>query len=156
MTQHFEKVFDEPEPEPGADPDEFADIEFTTYRATATRSGRAWTATVHDVPTGHPVLVRASTWDELHRTAHRAVVDALGTVDQAVGIDLAPADPDATAALHAVVDTRVARAEAERLEREAVTHAARLLTAQGWTTRDAGAALRLSHQRISHLAPRTK
>ena len=36
-------------------------------------------------------------------------------------------------------------------ERDAVRQATRLFIAQGWSTRDAGSAMRLSHQRISQI-----
>ncbi|XVQ16363.1 type II toxin-antitoxin system HicB family antitoxin (plasmid) [Spirillospora sp. CA-255316] len=152
MRSHFEAIFDEPECD--GDPDEFVDITFTNYDATITRTGKQWTVTVHDLPEGRTVVAQGPTWAEAGDNAHAAVTGLLGTEPQAVGIDLFPDDPEANAAIQAVVNARVARGEAEQAERDAVRRAARLLTGKGWSTRDTGSALRLSHQRISQLAPR--
>jgi len=152
MTTHFEKVLDEPdivEPPAGE-----AGPEYISYPATATRDGAQWSVTVHDLPTGHFVQAQGATWPDAEINAIKGVIGALKAEIGTVGVELAPADPDAAAALDAVTQTRIARAHAEQAERDAVRNAARLLTGQGWSTRDAGAALRLSHQRVSQLAPR--
>lgn len=152
--EHFESIFTEPESAPN--PDEFADITFTSYHATATRRGRQWTVNVHGLPDGHAATAQGADWIEARHNAHEVVTGLLGEIPQAVGIDLIPDDAEAAAALRAVVPLRVARADAEQAERDAVTYAAQLLISKGWTTRDAGAALSLSPQRISQLAPRTE
>lgn len=68
-------------------------------------------------------------------------------------VSVAPADPEAAAAVRALTAARIARADAEQAERDAARAAARTLTSRGWSTRDTGRVLRLSHQRISQLAP---
>ncbi|MGJ6963277.1 type II toxin-antitoxin system HicB family antitoxin [Streptosporangium sp. G11] len=154
MQTHFDKIFDD-EPEAVENPDEFVDVTFTSYNATATRVGKQWNVTVHDLPEGRAVLAQGATWADAHRNAHTAVITLLD-VEQpyAVGIRLTPDDPELAAALQAVMEARIARADAEQAERDTVTRAAQLLTGRGWSTRDAGNALSLSHQRISQLAPR--
>jgi hypothetical protein len=152
--EHFEKIFDEPESHEGAD--EFADVKYTQYPATATRTGKQWTVNVHDLPDGRAVLAQGAHWAEAHRNTHGAVVGLLGVEPRTVGITMRPDDPDVIAALDAVIDARAARASAEQAERDTVTRAARLLTGKGWTVRDAGGVLSLSPQRISQLAPRTE
>ncbi|WP_052385501.1 hypothetical protein [Streptomyces sp. NRRL F-2890] len=148
----FERVFDEPEL--ADDPDEFVDLVATTYPATATRTGSTWTVTIHDLPDGHAAIAQGTTWGEAQTNAHDIVVDLLGAHPAAVIVSVAPADPDAAAAIQALIDARIARAAAEQAERDAARTAARTLTGQGWSTRDAGTALQLSHQRISQLASR--
>lgn len=149
---HFEKVLDEPDiVEPtGNEPP------YTSYPATATRDGAQWTVVVHDLPEGVAVQAQGATWTEAEINAIKGVISALKAQPGTIGVELAPADPDAAAALEAVTQARIARAHAEQTERDAVRHAARLLTDQGWSTRDAGRALRLSHQRVSQLAPRAR
>ncbi|MGW0806860.1 type II toxin-antitoxin system HicB family antitoxin [Nonomuraea sp. NPDC002799] len=149
--EHFEEIFDEPESH--GDPDEFVDVKYTSYRATATRTGRTWTVTVHDLPNSR-VVTQGAHWAEAHRNTHSAVVELLGVEPQSVGITMRPDDPEIVAALDAVIGARTARADAEQAERDTVAHAARLLTGKKWTTRDAGGVLSLSPQRISQLAPR--
>lgn len=151
--EHFGKIFDEPEND--GDPNEFADVKFTQYSAIARRDGTQWTVSVHDLPGGRAVLAQGAHWTEAHRNTHTLVVELLGERPQAVGITMRPDDPEVVAALDAVTEARVARANAEQAERDTVTRAARLLTGRGWTVRDAGGVLSLSPQRISQLAPRT-
>jgi hypothetical protein len=67
-------------------------------------------------------------------------------------VRLIPADPRARDALTAVWTARGDRSRAELAEREAVRHAVRTLLEQGWSARDAGKALNLSHQRVSQIA----
>ncbi|WP_460306080.1 hypothetical protein [Actinocorallia aurea] len=151
---HFEAIFDEPEFEGPGEPIDTSQVKFTTYRAALVRDGKWWTATVRDLPNGGVVVAQGSTWAEVHRNTHAAVISSLGVEPYAVGINLVTDDSEVEDALHAVVAARVARGEAEEAERAAVRHAAQLLTGKGWSTRDAGGALNLSHQRISQLAPR--
>lgn len=150
--QSFESIFEDPDVD---NPDEFVDVECTSYPATATRTGRLWTVTVHNLPAGHAVQAQGATWGEAEMNALDCVINALGVEPHTVTIHLTPSDPEAAAALAAVMDARAARVTAEQAERDAVSRAARLLVSKGWTTRDAGKALRLSPQRISQLAPRS-
>ncbi|MEV0389529.1 hypothetical protein [Nonomuraea sp. NPDC050643] len=153
MTTHFEEIFDEPDiVEP---PDEQSSARYTSYPATASRGDGVWNVVVHDLPAGHAVRAQGVTWTDAEMNAIKAVIDVLQAEIGTVGVHLIPDDPDAAAALETVTAARIARAQAGQDERDAVRHAARLLTDQGWSTRDAGRALRLSHQRISQIAPQT-
>lgn len=151
--EHFEKIFDEPAPD--LDTIDASDFECVSYDATATRTGKQWTVTVHGLPAGHAVVAQGATWADAHHNAHAAVHSLIGGEPWTVAINLWPDDSEAAEALRDVINARTARGEAEIAEREAVAHAAQLLTGKKeWTTRDAGSALHLSHQRISQLAPR--
>ncbi|GIH51636.1 hypothetical protein SAMN05421833_12949 [Microbispora rosea] len=151
MRSPHEAVFQAVEPaDDGANPDEFANVAATTYQATATRTGKLWTVTVPDLP-GAAVKAQGATWRDAEINAAMCVADVLHAAPGTVALHVAPADPDAAAALEAVTAARVARAEAEQAERDAVRHAAQVLTGQGWTYRDAGGALRLSHQRVGQI-----
>ncbi|MEV4288734.1 type II toxin-antitoxin system HicB family antitoxin [Nonomuraea bangladeshensis] len=149
---HFDRIFDEPEST--GDPDEYADVKYTSYTGIATRTGKQWTVNVRDLPDGRAVLAQGSHWNDARRNTHQAIVELLGVEPHTVGVRLVPDDPDIAAALTAVVAARTARADAEQAERDTVADTARLLTSKGWSTRDAGGALSLSPQRISQLAPR--
>ncbi|MEV1245109.1 type II toxin-antitoxin system HicB family antitoxin [Nonomuraea sp. NPDC049750] len=152
MQTHFEQIFNEPDIIDT--PDEETGAAYASYPATATRTGKLWSVVVRDLPAGHAVHAQGATWAEAELNAIKALIGALQAEPGTVGVQLAPADEEAAAALEAVTQARIARAYAEQAERDAVRRAARLLTDQGWTTRDAGGALRLSHQRISQIAPR--
>ncbi|GAA0370281.1 hypothetical protein GCM10009530_20490 [Microbispora corallina] len=152
MRTPFEAILDQPDIVENLDD---LEVESTTYHATATRTGRQWTVTVNDLPEGRAVQAQGATWTDAEQNALTCVIDLLQAEPHTVNIHLAPNDEEAAAALAAVTEARVARAYAEQAERDAVRQAARILTDKGWTTRDAGGALRLSHQRISQLAPRT-
>ncbi|WP_344217304.1 hypothetical protein [Nonomuraea bangladeshensis] len=149
---HFDGIFDEPESH--GDPDEYADVEYTSYQAIATRTGKHWTVNVRDLPGGRAVLAQGSHWNEARRNTHQAIVELLGVEPHTVGVHLIPDDPEIVDAVNAVTAARTARADAEQAERDAVTSAARLLTRKKWSTRDTGGVLSLSPQRISQLAPR--
>ncbi|MFI6786907.1 hypothetical protein ACIBG4_06225 [Nonomuraea sp. NPDC050383] len=147
MHPHLEAIFDQPDLIP---PGNWPRDEATIISATATRTGKQWTAAAK-LPDGRPVKAQGATWVEVKKNVAQLIFDCLQAEPGALGVHLAPADSEAAAALDAVVSARIARANAEQAERDAVRHAAHLLISQGWTTRDAGSALRLSHQRISQI-----
>ncbi|GHE47175.1 hypothetical protein GCM10017673_56250 [Streptosporangium violaceochromogenes] len=148
---YAESVFDQDDiPE---DSDQI-EIDETTYRVTVTRTGKNWTATVHDLPDGHAVRGQGATWKETRDNVIECVYDLLGLSTEVVSFQFIPADPQAEAAVKAVSAARAARAHAEQAERDAVYGAIRTLMDQGWTSRDIGSALGFSHQRISQIAPR--
>jgi hypothetical protein len=126
--------------------------EVTIYNASAARDGRYWKVAVHDLPDGRAAQAQGANWTEAQLNTMECV-QQLFEPDQRhlVGIRLIPADPQAADALKAVWTARGALARAEQAERDAVRHAVQTLLEQGWTTRDAGRALDLSHQRISQL-----
>lgn len=78
------------------------------------------------------------------------VFDLLDFDPDPVGFLFTPADPEAANVLRTVIDARTAHSYAEQAERDA----ARTLIDKGWTTRDIGSVLGLSHQRISRILPR--
>ncbi|MBG0818916.1 hypothetical protein [Planomonospora sp. ID82291] len=127
------------------------DVVATDYRATVTRTGKQWTATVRDLPEGHAVQAQGSTWSEVGQNVTLCIVDLLQAAPGTVAVQLVPADSAAADALAAVKRARYARVLAEQAERDATRAAARTLIGQGWTTRDAGSAMGLSHQTISKL-----
>ncbi|MEU6717576.1 hypothetical protein ABZ897_39440 [Nonomuraea sp. NPDC046802] len=152
MRSRFETIFDEAGPVANTEENEG---EGTTYRATITRAGKQWTANVRDLPGGHVVQAQGATWREIKKNIADCVFDVLQDKPDTVAIQVVPADPEAAAALATVAAARSARVHAEQAERDAVRRAARLLIEKGWSTRDAGGALGLSHQRISQIVPRT-
>jgi hypothetical protein len=153
MTSYTESIFDRPDLLDDTEP---ASTEATIYRATAVRNGKYWTATVHDLPDGQALEVRGGTWREVAHNGLDAVLELVDPVPHGttIGFHLTPADQRAATALLAVSETRSARILAEQAERDAVRHAAGLLTGQGWTTRDIGSAIGLSHQRVSQIVSR--
>lgn len=144
----FDAIFEQPEII--ADLDDLT-FEVTTYPATATRTGSTWTVSVHDLPGGHSVSAEGTTWLEAEYAVQDRVPARLGVDRASVVVSVKPADPQAHAALHALTAARIARAKAEQAERDAARHAARLLTAQGWSPQDAGMALRLPAERVLRL-----
>ncbi|WP_326822597.1 hypothetical protein [Streptosporangium sp. NBC_01756] len=152
MATRHEAVFEQPDI-----PEDLDQLELqvtTTYHATATRTGKRWTATVQDLPDSHVIRVQGATWGETADNVMESVFDLFDPDPNTVGFYLTPADPEAAGALRTVTDARAARLYAEQAERDAVRNAARIFISQGWTTRDIGSALGLSHQRISQIVPR--
>ncbi|GAB1822574.1 hypothetical protein [Herbidospora sp. RD11066] len=149
MRTRHEAVFDEPDIV--EDVDESLGIS-TDYIAVVTREGRGWKATVSDLPGGKVVVAHGATWAETTHNVGESL-DAAVTPEPpyVLGYHMVPADPEAASAIGAVMMARSDRVYAEQAERDAVRNAVRVLIGQGWTTRDAGRALMLSHQRISQL-----
>ncbi|WP_344948338.1 hypothetical protein [Sphaerisporangium flaviroseum] len=131
-----------------------SEVETVTYFATATRTGKQWTATTRDLPGGRTVQAQGASWREVKRNVADLIFEVHNDDSSIGALHLVPADPDAAAALKDVIAARSARVLAEQAERDTVRHAVRLLIGQGWSTRDIGSALLLSHQRVSQLAPR--
>lgn len=143
----FDAIFDEPDicaPDgPFKPPPE--------YRVTLTRAGETWIAEAQDLPGGLSVRVEGATYREADDAAFSQVYDVLGAGPGDIQVYVRPADAEATAVLDAIVDARINRAYAEQAERDAVRHAARLLTSQGWNTQDAAYALRMPVTRMPEL-----
>ncbi|MET7337071.1 hypothetical protein [Nonomuraea sp. NPDC005650] len=145
-----ESILDQPDiPE---DPDQLELQITTTYHATLARTGKRWTATADNLPGGHVIQVRGATWRETAVNAMAAIFDLLKYNPDTVGFFFTPADEEAA---HVTADVRDARAARLHAERDALRNAVRTLIDKGWTTRDIGSVLGLSHQRISQIAPRT-
>lgn len=125
------------------------------YTGTATQRGRIWIVDIPGLPGGLAAHAKADTFREAEAAAYQATAETLDADPATFQVRVIPEDPQAADALDDLVNARVALAHAEQAVRDAARHAARTLTAQGWSTRDAGAALRVSHQRISQLTADT-
>ncbi|MFJ8745838.1 hypothetical protein ACIRL2_41580 [Embleya sp. NPDC127516] len=146
----IDAVFEQPDIDPDiASTDDRRPI--PTYTATATRTGKQWTATITGLPEGRTAQAHGPTWGDTELAAFSVVGEILDAEPATYTVRLVPADPTALDALDTLVQARLTLAHAEQAVRDAARNAARTLTDQGWTTRDTGTALRLSHQRISQL-----
>jgi len=143
----FDAIFDEPDICPPDGP--FTPV--PEYLVTLSRAGETWIADVPDLPGGRSVRVEGATYGEVGAAAFEQVHDVLGAAPGDISVHVRPADTEATAALDAIVDARINRASAEQAERDAVRHAARVLTSQGWSTEDAAHALRMPVTRMPEL-----
>ncbi|NUP78762.1 MAG: hypothetical protein HOV96_14585 [Nonomuraea sp.] len=153
MTTWSDSILDQPDIPKDLD---HLPLEITTnYHATLTRTGKRWTATVDDLPDGHIIHVQGTTWREAADNATERVLELVKCTPDTVAFSFAPADQEAADAIKTVRTARAARLHAEQAERDALRDAARTLIDKGWTTRDIGSVLGLSHQRISQIVPRT-
>ncbi len=143
----FDAIFDQPDI---CTPDDSA-VMIPTYLAIATRVGETWIAETRNLPDGVSVRVEGLNWDEVEDTVLERAHNALGVEYGGLIVHLSPADPDADNALRAITQARINRAHAEQAERDAIRHAARLLTSQGWTTQDTATALRMPTTRVPEL-----
>jgi hypothetical protein len=153
MSTWREAILDQPDVPENLDQHELQIT--TTFHATLTRIGKRWTATVDNLPDGHVIRVQGATWRETADNAMESVFELLNYDPDTVGFSFTPADQEAADAMGNVRDARAARLHAEQAERDALRNAARILIDKGWTTRDTGSVLGLSHQRISQIVPRT-
>ncbi|WP_173527506.1 hypothetical protein [Nonomuraea antri] len=153
MSKHFEVIFDSPDLATDAEIEGLPKVT-DYYTATMTRTGKRWTATCRDLPGGRVVEAQGKSWREARRGVGRLISDAVAGEPGLAAVHVVPADPEEDALLAAVLDARYERAYAEQAERDAVRHAARTLLDRGWTTRDVGSLLLLSHQRISQIVRR--
>ncbi|MYS80333.1 hypothetical protein [Embleya scabrispora] len=144
-------LFDRPDVT-DADPDGPAPL--PSYTGYATRVGNTWVVEIRDLPDDRTATAQGRTWREAKTATGNAIGEHLPAGHDGFGIQLAPADPDADAAITALIEARIALVYAEQAVRDAARHAARTLIDQGWNNRDTGAALGLSHQRVSQIAPR--
>jgi hypothetical protein len=127
----------------------------TTYHATLARTGKRWTATVDNLPGGHVIQVQGTTWRDTADNAMESVFALVKYDPDTVGFSFAPADQEAADAMENVRAARATRLHAEQTERDALRNAARTLIDKGWTTRDIGSVLGMSHQRVSQIVPRS-
>ncbi|UGQ14993.1 hypothetical protein LO772_16325 [Yinghuangia sp. ASG 101] len=150
----FESVLAKPDLDPDWDNPDHEPV--PTYLGTATRVGKMWNVTVAGLPNGCAAQAQGTTWREAQDNTSTCVAELLGSDAPPVyGVHIAPADPQAAQAIKDLAEARRALVLAEQAVRDKTRHAARVLVDQEWSTRDAGQVLRLSHQRISQLAPRT-
>jgi predicted RNase H-like HicB family nuclease len=124
-------------------------VEMRTFEAVARRSGGWWAIEVPELP---GVFTQARRIDGAAAMAREAIALFLDVPTADLEVRLRPELPDE---LRGSVDAaRTQRDQAERPQREASTalrSSARQLAAEGLTTRDIGALLGLTHQRIAQL-----
>lgn len=151
----IDALFDQPDIDRDAENRPDYDL-VPTYTATATKTEKGWSVTVPGLPGERTAHAEGRTWREAQDNAFTAVQQLLGDdTPDVFGIAMAPSDPEAAAAIGALVAARARLVYAEQEIRDAARNAAQILTAKGYTTRDAGAAMGVSHQRVSQLAPAT-
>lgn len=119
------------------------------YTAIAKRSGNDW---LIEVPNLRGATSRARRLDQVRTVAREAIARATGTYADSLEVDvMKDLDPDVSKLIVGVSAARgravVAQVEASNLQR----FAARELTNAGYTTRDVGTLLDVSHQRVAQL-----
>jgi hypothetical protein len=119
------------------------------YTANARRSGGVWSI---DVPNLPGATCEARRLDQVPATARQAIARATGVAPDTFDLTVMKhLDPEVSKLIVGVSAARgravVAQVEASNLQR----FAARELTAVGYTTRDVGTLLDLSHQRVAQL-----
>lgn len=124
--------------------------EHDTIQVHVARSGRWWSISVPTMPT---VFSQCRRLEQVDDYAREAIALALDSDLQAIGqLDVHVEPPDGLAELIAESDRAVAEAHAASARAaEARRYAAQALAASGYPTRDIGALLGLSHQRVSQL-----
>jgi len=130
--------------------------DYPTYTATSTRNGDAWEITIPNLPDGATASVQARTWRKARTMAFDFLTRFHPGEDEHYFLHVTPDDQAVADAAQSLKDARVARAKAEFAELIAARDAARIVTACGWSVRDAGDLLFLSPSRISELAPSNK
>ncbi len=121
-----------------------------TIEVDVVRSGRWWAISVPSMPL---VFSQCRRLEQVDQFAREAIALARGCADDEVGqLDVRVTAPGSVAPLiehaeRASATARVATAEALRARREA----ARALAERSYPTRDIGALLGISHQRVSQL-----
>lgn len=121
----------------------------TTYRATATRSGKWWSVEVHDLPPNHFGFTQGRDLADAEFMAQDAIALMLNIPKSEIVVDLHVNEADE---LIAEVDrARARRKEAAQEEQATLVRAARQLVGRGMTQRDAARLLGLSFQRVHQL-----
>jgi predicted RNase H-like HicB family nuclease len=121
----------------------------TTYRATATRSGKWWSVEVHDLPPHYFGFTQGRDLADAHHMARDAIATLLDVPISDIEVDLRVNEADELIA--EVERARARRREAAREEQATLVRAARQLVKQGMTQRDAARLLGLSFQRVHQL-----
>jgi predicted RNase H-like HicB family nuclease len=121
----------------------------TTYRATATRSGKWWAVELHDLPPHYFGATQGRDLEDAEFMAQDAVALMLEVPKSEVAIDLHVDEADELIA--EVERARARRKEAAQEEQATLVRAARALVGRGLTQRDAGRLLGLSFQRVHQL-----
>ena len=121
-----------------------------TFAVRAQRSGRWWAL---DVPELSGVFSQVRRLDQAEAMARDAIAAMLDLDPASFDVEIAPSfAPDVKALLDSVCRARQALDEAQRTAAAAVQHAATVLTHEdGFSMRDAGRALGISHQRVAQI-----
>lgn len=125
-----------------------------TYQAIAVRDGRWWVVEIQGLPPHYVGVTQGRSWVEAEEMTRDAIASLLDIDDQSFDIELLPGDQEARDAIAALEVARKAAAEAQQAQEQALQSAARTLTQRGFSVRDAGAAMHVSYQRVSQLAPK--
>lgn len=128
-------------------------MDYVTYEATAERGAKFWVVTIKGLPEQMFNKTQGRTWQEASTMARDLVAMMLEIDHDSFGMHIVPADQDAAQALDLLNAARRTTEKAKRAEAEALEAAAKTLTGHGFSVRDAGAALGMSYQRVSQLAP---
>ena len=121
-----------------------------TIRINVVRSGRWWAISVPSMPSVHSPCRRLEQVDEYAREAISLVQDC--PLDEVGHLDVRVAAPDEVAPLIAHAEQAAAAARDASVEVLQARRAAALaLSERGYPTRDIGALLGISHQRVSQL-----
>lgn len=124
-------------------------VAMMTYEVEAERSGRWWAARVPALPGVH---TQARRLDQVADMAREAIALLLDVDESAVDVTVTPTLSEHTReALERSAAARRDREVAAAAERKALREAARALTDEGLTLRDAGWILGLTHQRVDQL-----
>ncbi len=119
-----------------------------TYRATVTREDGWWMVSVPELE----LLTQAISWGEVEAMARGVIAAALDVETSDVRVDL-EADPGSEAR-HLIESARDKASRADTLRDESLADnqaAARSLHAAGWSYRNIGKMMGLSHQRAEQL-----
>jgi predicted RNase H-like HicB family nuclease len=123
----------------------------STYRATATRTGRRWAIEVPELPGAHS---QARRLDQVESMAREAIALLLGAGEDAFDVTVQP-DLSSLGSLKDSIEEALRAREAAELAQSkasaAVRHAVREIRDSGYTSRDTGMLLGVTNQRISQL-----
>ncbi len=121
----------------------------TTYHVTATRHGKSWLLECDELPT---IISHANRLDQAADTIREAIAFVADVPEDSFTIELNPVLPEVYSLAEA--RARIARETALAANSEAAREsriAARALADEGWTVRDIGTVMGVSHQRAAQL-----
>lgn len=121
----------------------------TTYRATATRSGRWWAVELLDLPPNHVGFTQGHDLADAQYMPRDAIATLFDVPLAQIEVDLHVSEADELIA--EVERARARRREAAHEEQATLVRAARRLVDQGLTQRDTARLLGRSFQRVHQL-----
>lgn len=127
----------------------------TTYGVTVVRHGRWWAIGVPELPGVHS---QARRLDQVDAMAREAIALLLGVAEDSFDLAIHP-DLASLGGLQASIEAALEAREAAELAQDRASsttrHAVGEIRRSGYTSRDAGALLGLSNQRISQIERRS-